>query len=86
MTHTPKLPRKRTKTSRIRDGEAPRIRVRSKPLEQVDETKLALAFYLIAMQLVEDRTVAATEPQDETQSSAPASGEGGSAGVAGDAA
>jgi hypothetical protein len=56
MTHKPKVPRKRTKPARSGVSETARIRVRSKPLEKVDETKLALAFYLIAMQLVEDRT------------------------------
>lgn len=33
-----------------------RIRVRSKRLDQIDETKLALAVWLIAKGLVEDRT------------------------------
>ncbi len=33
-----------------------RIRVRGKRLDQVDETKLTLAYWLLAKQLVEDRT------------------------------
>ena len=33
-----------------------RIRVRSKRLDQVDEDKLSLAFWLLAKQLVEDQT------------------------------
>ena len=36
-----------------------RIRVRSRPLSEVDETKLALAVFLMAKRLVEDRTDAA---------------------------
>jgi len=33
-----------------------RLRVRSKRLDQVDEDKLSLAFWLLAKQLVEDQT------------------------------
>lgn len=33
-----------------------RVRVRSKPLAEIDETKLALAVFLMAKRLVEDRT------------------------------
>ena len=33
-----------------------RIRVRSRPLAEIDETKLALAVFLMAKRLVEDRT------------------------------
>jgi len=33
-----------------------RIRVRGKRLDQVDETKLTLAYWLLAKQLVEDKT------------------------------
>jgi hypothetical protein len=32
-----------------------RIRVRSKPLAEIDETKLALAFWLMAKRLVEEQ-------------------------------
>ncbi len=34
-----------------------RIRVRSKALSQIDETKLALAFWLMAKRLVEEQEV-----------------------------
>ena len=33
-----------------------RVRVRSRPLSEIDETKLALAVFLMAKRLVEDRT------------------------------
>ena len=33
-----------------------RVRVRSRPLAELDETKLALAVFLMAKRLVEDRT------------------------------
>ena len=33
-----------------------RLRVRSRPLDQLDETRLALAVFLMAKRLVEDRT------------------------------
>ena len=33
-----------------------RVRVRSRPLAEIDETKLALAVFLMAKRLVEDRT------------------------------
>jgi len=36
-----------------------RLRVRSKRLDQVDEDKLSLAFWLLAKQLVEDQSDAA---------------------------
>lgn len=32
-----------------------RIRVRSKPLAEIDETKLALAFWLMAKRMVEEQ-------------------------------
>lgn len=32
------------------------MRVRSRPLSEIDETKLALAVFLMAKRLVEDRT------------------------------
>jgi hypothetical protein len=34
---------------------AKRIRVRSKPLAEIDETKLALAFWLMAKRLVDEQ-------------------------------
>ena len=37
-----------------------RVRVRSRPLSEIDETKLALAVFLMAKRLVEDRTDAET--------------------------
>jgi hypothetical protein len=51
--------------------------VRSKRLEQVDETKLALAFYLIAKQLVEDRTEDDGPRDDEKNASPSACDEAG---------
>lgn len=36
--------------------EGNRIRVRSRRLDQIDEDKLSLAFWLLAKQLVEDQT------------------------------
>jgi hypothetical protein len=38
---------------------AKRIRVRSKTLDQIDETKVALAFWLMAKRLVEEEDEAA---------------------------
>jgi hypothetical protein len=43
---------------------AKKIRVRSKRLDQVDESKLALAMWLLARGLVEDKTTAATTPEN----------------------
>ena len=49
-----------------------RIRVRSKRLDQVDEDKLSLAFWLLAKQLVEDQSdeavadTSATDAPDES--------------------
>jgi hypothetical protein len=40
-----------------------KVRVRSKRLDQVDESKLALAIWLITQDLVEDRT---SPPSDTT--------------------
>ena len=66
MRHKAKVPRKRTTTTGGA-AEPPRVRVRSTPLQRPDESKLALAFYLIAMQLVEDRTDARSEsPEGNT--------------------
>jgi hypothetical protein len=49
--------------------EGNRIRVRSKRLDQVDEDKLSLAFWLLAKQLVEDQTATSTDdtPDDDTE-------------------
>lgn len=51
--------------------EGNRIRVRSKRLDQVDEDKLSLAFWLLAKKLVEDQTDPATSsddtPNDDTE-------------------
>lgn len=33
-----------------------RVRVRSKPLSEIDETKLALAFWLMAKRIVDEQT------------------------------
>ncbi len=63
MTHKAKVPRTRTNAARG-PADPPRVRVRSTPLQRPDESKLALAFYLIAMQLVEDRTDAGSEPPE----------------------
>lgn len=41
---------------------AKRIRVRSKRLDEIDETKLSLAIWLIAKSLVEDKTTPPKEP------------------------
>ena len=46
---------------------AKRIRVRSKRLDQIDETKLSLAIWLIAKSLVEDKT---TPPNEATATEA----------------
>jgi hypothetical protein len=43
-----------------------RIRVRSKRLDQIDETKLALAFWLMAKRMVEEQ-----EEQDEEKALKP---------------
>lgn len=73
MTHKPKAAREGRHGRPTQPSDGPRIRVRSKRLEQVDETKLALAFYLIAKQLVEDRTDDASI--DESDASESVSGE-----------
>lgn len=58
--NTPGGDRRRSRAAQrarvIKPMEGNRIRVRSKRLDQVDETKLSLAFWLLAKQLVEDRT------------------------------
>jgi hypothetical protein len=59
--NTPSGDRKRDRAAR--NARAPRkplegnhIRVRAKRLDQVDPDKLALAYWLLAMRLVEDKT------------------------------
>lgn len=44
-----------------------KIRVRGKRLDQVDNTKLALAYWLLAKQLVEDKTDPRVLSEDEVQ-------------------
>lgn len=48
------------------------VRVRARPLNEIQEDKLALAFYLIARDLVEDRTETDPTP-DPVEADAPAS-------------
>jgi hypothetical protein len=48
-------PRKRTNTPKTKDT-GNRIRVRGKRLDRVDQTKLTLAYWLLAKQIVEDKT------------------------------
>lgn len=43
-----------------------RVRVRSKPLAEIDEAKLALAVFLMAKRLVEDRTDKPAQPAAPT--------------------
>lgn len=43
-----------------------RVRVRSRPLAEIDETKLALAVFLMAKRLVEDRTDTQPPPVPQT--------------------
>ena len=59
--NTPSGDRKRDRAARQARGqrkpmEGNHIRVRAKRLDQVDPDKLALAYWLLAMRLVEDRT------------------------------
>lgn len=77
MTYKPKASREGRLGGRTQPGDGPRIRVRSKRLEQVDETKLALAFYLIAKQLVEDRTDNDAAGDEEKGATNAAPGEAG---------
>lgn len=42
-----------------------RIRVRSKRLDQIDEAKLSLALWLMAQELVEDRTDSSSGASDK---------------------
>jgi hypothetical protein len=57
------MPRKR-KPGRARGIRQPerRIRVRSKPLAQIDETKLALAFWLMAKRHLEEQEAGQDAP------------------------
>jgi len=41
-----------------------RIRVRSKQLSEIDETKLALAFWLMAKRRIEEQEAEASTPDD----------------------
>lgn len=54
------------RTSRDPDGEN-RIRVRGKRLDEIDETKLTLAYWLLAKQLVEDKTDPRQLTEDEVR-------------------
>jgi hypothetical protein len=59
--NTPGGDRQRDRAARRRQSpakplEGNRIRVRTKRLDQVDPDKLALAYWLLAMRLVEDKT------------------------------
>ena len=55
-----------------------RIRIRSKRLDEIDETKLALAVWLIAKGLVEDRTEPETEADESGNDAAPGATSGAS--------
>lgn len=66
---------KKRKTSRRKTGQARssrqlapsninRIKVRSKRLDELDQDKVALAYWLLARQLVEDRTEAVELSED----------------------
>lgn len=47
-----------------------RIRVRGKRLDQVDNTKLTLAYWLLAKRLVEDKTTAVKPGEAEVRADA----------------
>jgi hypothetical protein len=52
-----------------------KVRIRAKRLDQIDETKLSLAVYLIARSLVEDKTIAPVDEAEGTDNhSAPVGG------------
>jgi hypothetical protein len=78
--NTPSGDRRRDRAARqarvAKPMEGNRIRVRSKRLDQVDQDKLSLAFWLLAKQLVEDRTeesddaTAADEPEGPAEEAA----------------
>ena len=44
-----------------------RIRVRGKRLDEIDETKLSLAYWLLAKRLVDDRTDPRLPTEDEVR-------------------
>ena len=48
---------------------AKKVRVRSRRLDQMDESKLALAIWLIARSIVEDKTTAPSGPTETDSSS-----------------
>jgi hypothetical protein len=52
---------------------AKRIRIRAKRLDEIDETKLALAFWLIAKDVVENKTNLVKKPH-KGKASGPAGG------------
>jgi hypothetical protein len=52
---------------RSRPTEGNRIRVRGKRLDQIDNTKLSLAYWLLAKQLVEDKTDPRQLTEDEVR-------------------
>lgn len=48
---------------------AKRIRIRAKRLDEIDETKLALAFWLIARDMVENKTTPSKARKGKASSS-----------------
>ena len=44
------------------------LRVRARPLDEVDESKLALALWLMAKRLIEERQAAASPASDDVSS------------------
>lgn len=77
-TRKNKGPRPRRQPARPLEGN--RIRVRTKRLDQVDESKITLAFWLLAKQLASDesdgRTLTAEDVQREAQKLEADEGEG----------
>lgn len=77
-TRKNKGPRPRRQPARPLEGN--RIRVRTKRLDQVDESKLTLAFWLLSKQLTVDksdgRTLTAEDVQREAQKLEADEGEG----------
>jgi hypothetical protein len=76
--NTPSGDRKRDRAAGQARGqrkpmEGNHIRVRAKRLDQVDPDKLALAYWLLAMRLVDDRTVPA---DSDTLEQSSATGDG----------
>lgn len=62
-TNNKKRPRGKTNRNAPLEN---RIRVRSRRLDQVDEDKIALAFWLLAKQLVEDQSDGASADDTTT--------------------